>query len=248
MIGSLSRNTGTVPEYVRERYNSMPTPVNNNPHWAVFERNFSSPRMNPYLKRADFDENKAVELFEWNLEASLKFWPLIAHTEVALRNALAVQMNKLAIKNSYSKHWTEDEKGLLGSFKQNPRQTTYGEIIKAKGRISKKKIQLSPDQIIAELSLGFWSNLVSSTFTNIWPDLLNAFPNIPQRSQINVTEPLLDLKFLRNRIAHHEKIWNLDLNYYLASIQNLNYYLDQDLIDYTDFMVINARNYSIPPY
>ena len=69
--------------------------------------------MKPYLKRADFDENKAVELFEWNLEASLKFWPLIAHTEVALRNALAVQMNKLAIKNSYSKHWTEDEKGLL---------------------------------------------------------------------------------------------------------------------------------------
>ena len=70
------------------------------------------------------------------------------------------------------------------------------------------------DRIIAELSLGFWSGLVSNRYHDcLWRDILSfAFPYRPpdvRRGEIH--SRLEELRLLRNRIAHHEPIFHCDL-------------------------------------
>ena len=77
-----------------------------------------------------------------------------------------------------------------------------------------------PGQFIASMSLGFWVRLVSrGGYTyggrkadyerTLWrPALFKAFPGRPRRA---VQQRLNHLRQLRNRIAHHEPIFDRDL-------------------------------------
>ena len=79
---------------------------------------------------------------------------------------------------------------------------------------------LTPEQFVASMSLGFWVRLLgrggniyrgrkADYETTLWrPALHKAFPGRPRRS---VQQRLDRLRQLRNRIAHHEPIFNRNL-------------------------------------
>lgn len=67
-------------------------------------------------------------------------------------------------------------------------------------------------KVIAELGFGFWRFLLTrKTSDTLWPDLAGAFPHAPSRALHLVEDPVKRLHKLRNRIAHHEGVWQQPL-------------------------------------
>jgi hypothetical protein len=67
--------------------------------------------------------------------------------------------------------------------------------------------------VVAELSFGFWTSLLSSDYERIfWQRILtDAFPLMPRRlrSRPKLAGRLHTLRRLRNRVSHHEPIYKL---------------------------------------
>lgn len=63
----------------------------------------------------------------------------------------------------------------------------------------------------------------------LWPDLAGGFPWAPDRSRETIEDPLVRLHDFRNRLAHHQRIWNHDLEARAADIVKLASYLDPAL-------------------
>ncbi|MFN7835772.1 MAG: hypothetical protein ACK5NY_08320 [Burkholderiaceae bacterium] len=72
---------------------------------------------------------------------------------------------------------------------------------------------LPPGKVIAELTFGFWLQLTDAKLEHkLWvPYLHKAFAprKAPKRAVLN--QKLEKLRQLRNRVAHHEPIFHLDL-------------------------------------
>lgn len=65
-------------------------------------------------------------------------------------------------------------------------------------------------KVIAELPFGFWTLLVSNRYESLWRlSLHRAFPHARSRRQI-IHWRLDAIRFLRNRIAHHEPSFPAD--------------------------------------
>ena len=74
-------------------------------------------------------------------------------------------------------------------------------------QVEKVKDEATPGRVVAELSFGFWVGLFANVYDqNLWrTDLYHLFSPRPQRRQLH--EDLDKLRTLRNRIAHHEPIF-----------------------------------------
>ncbi|MBX6331688.1 MAG: hypothetical protein IRY91_07565 [Gemmatimonadaceae bacterium] len=76
-------------------------------------------------------------------------------------------------------------------------------------------------RLVAKLGFGFWTALCRAPYDHsradgpkLWPTLLpRVFPHMPRagRSRQNVQARMDGIREFRNRIAHHEPIWNRDL-------------------------------------
>lgn len=99
----------------------------------------------------------------------------------------------------------------------------------ARRRVRRNGKDPSDSQTISELSFGFWRFLITRRHTALWPDLASAFPGAPDRRRETVENPVARLHELRNRIAHHQRIWNRDLAARYADVLLVAGYLDADL-------------------
>lgn len=85
--------------------------------------------------------------------------------------------------------------------------------------------QKHPGMIVASMTFGFWTGFFHNEFEDFWrknPGLSLVFPNFNDRPQGQLLRKPLNKRFqaikeqLRNRVFHHEPIWNqriLMLNY-----------------------------------
>ena len=92
--------------------------------------------------------------------------------------------------------------------KQRDGYLVSGVVAAARARVRQKRKRVTPGQTISEMSFGFWRFLIARRHTNLWPDLVGAFPNSPDRRRETVEEPIARLHDFRNRLAHHQRIWN----------------------------------------
>jgi hypothetical protein len=83
-------------------------------------------------------------------------------------------------------------------------------IIDAKKKLTGNSKSLHPHRMIAELTFGFWTSLTGPRYAQtLWDTYLkNAFPesNVGRKA---AQKRLRKIRFLRNRIAHHECIVGL---------------------------------------
>jgi hypothetical protein len=90
------------------------------------------------------------------------------------------------------------------------KQSHMDSIVKAQADAAFGRTPDSPTpvgKVVAELNLGFWTGLIAGGYEQtLWhPCLRKAFPNItlPRKKAY----PLLsDIKSIRNRVAHHERV------------------------------------------
>ena len=143
-------------------------------------------------------------MYEQNILLSESLEPCLSVFEVALRNAIIIQLERMA----RSKRW-------YICFRSNAvlrRLNDYVDV--AINHIQNRGEQVTEDKINGELTLGFWVSLFNAEYERIlWKYLRLAFPNMPKgiRKRKNVSSPLNAIRVLRNRVYHNESIaWDLN--------------------------------------
>jgi hypothetical protein len=90
-------------------------------------------------------------------------------------------------------------------------RTETDTIAKAENKLRQARKPLTPDRIIAELSFGFWTSLLSSKYEqSVWNRIAkSAFPKCPRsmRRRRTIAPRLHEIRHLRNRVFHYEPIW-----------------------------------------
>lgn len=191
------------------------------------ERLFSAQRMNAYAAFCDGDFASAIALYRWNATITAAFWEPIGHLEVALRNTLAAQLAARHQRLRRPGEWLDDPERELSD-------RARGVIGAARARVRQKGKRASEGQMISELSLGFWRFLVTKKLTGLWPDLASAFPHAPNRKRETVEGPVARLHDFRNRLAHHQRIWNRSPVARYEDLMVVAAYIDADLATWID--------------
>lgn len=162
---------------------------------SLCETYISSERLAAYVQYARGDKWVAIRLYERNTEISEALYGVIQGLEVTLRNAIHnILAKKLGCTDWYNAFPLQDSE-----------QETISE---AKANIAKRPAVETPGRIVAELRFGFWVRLFSHPYDkSLWvPYLRTIFPLKLENQRTYIHGRLVELKTLRNRIAHHERI------------------------------------------
>jgi len=182
----------------------------------------SEPRLSTYVDACGGNLDAVLRLYAWNAAVSAAFWQPLGHVEVALRNAMSDALSKRPGRGGVRGSWLDDPDRVLDG-------RARADIATARRRVRRKRKQPSDAQTISELGFGFWRYLITRRHTALWPDLASAFPGAPDRRRETVEEPVARLHELRNRIAHHERIWSSDLPARYTDVLLVAGYLDAGL-------------------
>lgn len=181
---------------------------------------FSGPRLEPYLRACEGTGVSALDLYIWNTQVTSALFEVIALVEVGLRNAM---------DRALSAHFKDEDSGIPWFFR--------GTLISpgTELKIQETRARLIPSgrdtraQIIGALTFGFWSGLLGSQSEELWRKALhNAFPHSDgHRKSAGVAAE--SIRKLRNRIAHHDSVLNLDVMFELEQLIKFAGMLSKDL-------------------
>ena len=171
-------------------------------------------RFATYLSAANQDEDGALALYSLNTRVSAELYAWLGFFEVALRNAL--------IRSLTPDHVAQEFDPLLAIWADltPPARANY---LNAKQRLLNQGKTVTVNGILTELPFSFWRYLTSSRYQNsLWSSYLRfAFPGLWPQKRIAVYDGIEHAVLLRNRIAHHEPIFNRHLGQDLAKIQQI---------------------------
>ena len=165
----------------------------------------------------------------WNQRLSGSILSDIAHVEVALRNVISDFLNRRFCVPEGSLHWLSDETNSLGkiggiAFRSRVRD--------AQASASLGGREPSFDDVIAELSLGFWLNFLSGTYQHLHGDLVTVFVGAKNRNLRQMRQVGSRLRNLRNRVAHHHRIIHRDLDVDWRDIVTFANFIDPRLREF----------------
>lgn len=198
---------------------------------AFLQRHLSTPRFGHYLAHCNGDVARAEVLYTWNTQISAAMWEPLSLLEVALRNTIDRQMSNRHRKLGRGSHWIFDDHRELGRDRhgQNKHAQPFKDVETAKRRVKSNRRQLNAGQVMSEISFGFWHQMVSRAQQFVWPDLASGFPHAPNRAQGTIHDPISRIRDIRNRIGHHHRIWNLDIEEYHFDILAVAGYIEPRL-------------------
>jgi hypothetical protein len=159
---------------------------------ASIERTVTRDRLTRYLSAAGQDVSGALELYEQNVRLSEALYGLLHGLEVAVRNA-----EHHALTAGFETPAWYDLAPLSPYWKDRIAMA------KAKPGLAGK-----PGKVVAELTFGFWVDLLKKqNHRSLWVGLQlhKAFPNARRHREL-IHERLKAIPLLRNRISHHERV------------------------------------------
>jgi hypothetical protein len=172
---------------------------------AEIEGALSPERLKRYLrKEPEADHHRAFRLYLWNLQLCEAIYGPLQFAEVSIRNGL-----QRAMEAHFKKADWYTSGGFRTLLSQNLKDELDRVSSKAKGDHGSK---LTPNHIVAGLSFGFWSHLLTVNFekSDVWPkQFRTAFPHRKpglQRERIHYR--IETLRDFRNRVAHHMAIFD----------------------------------------
>lgn len=203
----------------------------------------STPRFAPYLVKTSGDPHAAIELYWWNVGVSAAFYAPLHCLEMALRNAIHQQ---LAVKFKRTDWWDVAPLNKSG----------LRVVADTRSKLATRARATTADDMVAELSFGFWVSFVSNTYhRTLWvPCLHKAFPfHRGRRGPLH--SALHTMLLFRNRIMHHEPIHHRHLEADHETILRLLGYLSPAMAeqltsyDQVEVMLRNrpGRSSSISP-
>lgn len=183
------------------------------PKITSLERSISSARLSTYERESNGTKADAIHLYYWNMSLSQSLYVPIQTLEVSLRNIVSASISTIFGQNWY----------LQARFKKTlavwANDLLEKAVDKATTSTSKKGKSLTEGDVIANLSFGFWGELLAKRYeSSIWKKRLSvAFPNLKSRQIQDVYQSVHKIIRLRNRISHHEPI----ISHKLPSLYNL---------------------------
>ena len=168
--------------------------TNRLPEWMA--RDLSLPRLRRYIRAAHGDAQAAERLYWWNIEVSAALLGPLHCLELTLRNAL---------HNTLARHHGRPDWWEVAPLNERGRGLVDG----ARRSCRRRLQRTTPDDVVAELTLGFWVSLLSHASgydRHFWvPVLHSAFPYYRGRRD-RLYRDLTSLVLLRNRVMHHEPV------------------------------------------
>ena len=217
-------------------------------NFKYFRQYFSAARVNRYLLATGNSTSKAVKLYKANLKTSQAFHPLLGIFEVILRNKL----NDILTSHFTDPDWIINQKAgfmsdpsLRFTYKRTGLQKTNDflkrEINKAEKRLQKTRTPITSGKIIAEQTLGFWTDLFEvHHYRLLRGKPIQIFHSLPAgHGRKEVNDELDRVRRFRNRINHNEPICfkgsNIDFTEteeVHLSITNLLTWIDPEIIKF----------------
>jgi hypothetical protein len=179
-----------------------------------------------YLAACGNDLDQGMRLYSWNIEVSAAMWGGLSVLEVCLRNALNQRLESMTGRADW---WNAT--GLVLHFEQ---EDAIRQALRAAGQTNAPL-----GQVVSNLMLGFWTSLLANRYhQRLWvPALQGAFPrHRGRRSDLHLR--LEQLRRLRNRVAHHEPVFNRALASDHGDVLMVLDALDADL---RDWVASNSR-------
>lgn len=176
-------------------------------------KGLSQERLTKYARLIPNNLNGQIELYKWNNKLSETFYIPIQGLEIITRN----YFHQVLTEQSHS-WWTHV------NF-VHPQKNFIAQAIET---LKEDNKSITSDNVVASLSFGFWTGLLSAKYeNNLWRSCL-------YYSFKNISRPLLRkdvhrefnlIRMLRNRIAHHEPILRPDLaNHYFRILRMINWF------------------------
>lgn len=173
--------------------------------YSDFEKALSSARLSRYLVACSNNKDKALKLYQLNIQLSQDFYAILSLFEVALRNSIDDHYKTYFNDPEWLKNqctgtgFLNNQAFALGKFKSRKK---VNEAIRDLG------VRYTHDKVVASISFGFWVNLFAPIqFRLAGQNLHQIFISRPQGTQPRVLfNELTQLLNFRNRVAHHEPL------------------------------------------
>jgi len=172
----------------------------------AFRKSISEARFARYLKSANDNVILGIQIYYWNALLSQSMYLPLQTWEITLRNKL----NQFLIWK-YNAKWPYDARALRAFTKNDNKRLSD---TKLRLGSSYPGAQVPTDAIVADLSAGFWVSLLTKSYDVpfVWRfTIRRVFPHevaLDRETASSICDRLLDL---RNRVAHHEPVLDLDL-------------------------------------
>ncbi len=159
-------------------------------------------RFGRYLAWADGDHGRALDLYALNTRASEALYTPLQMLEVALRNRI-----HSILSAAHRPRWFE-EPGFLAV----PHQAA--QLAEALADLAREQKEPTPGRVVAALTFSFWTAMLGAPYENLWQTDLHRIGRRADGRGLrrkDLSGPLTPIRFLRNRIAHHEPVLAWDL-------------------------------------
>ena len=182
---------------------------------AVF-RSIPAARLIPYMLASHQDTYAALDLYGWNVQVAAALHETLAHFEIAFRNRIDEALTSRHKHLRRRGDWLDDN---YSEFTTRASDLLFDARLAATDHMKKdiqqgKRVGIERGHIVAELTLGFWRRLLDTRYENVHGSaVMRLFPDLKRsrNSDMDNLRQLVDpLLSLRNRIAHHEPIWDLN--------------------------------------
>lgn len=173
----------------------------------------SHPRLATYLRRCHGDEDRALALYRANASIGGTAYIAIHYFEVIVRNALDRELQRWNQATNGTADWTMAPAPLLEAVLT--RERLYAARRDA-ARAAQGRRAVTHDDVLVRFTLGAWRGLLP-TLRNRWKQTLweealqHSFANRQGVRTDQIVQSVSIVYDLRNRIAHHEPIFALDL-------------------------------------
>ncbi len=162
----------------------------------------SEARLTKYDLAVSAGEKSALDLYAWNALISGSLLTPLQVCEVVIRNAVSD-----ALEAVYLTEWPWN-----ATFEKSLPYARRIELLQAREGAS------ATGQVIPELTFYFWQSMFTNRFfVRLWEPFIDSiFPNIRnnmarQEKRKYIHDELEHIRKLRNRIAHHEPVFNRNL-------------------------------------
>ena len=183
----------------------------------ALEKALSPTRLGGYYDRDAGDGDvQALARYLWNMALQAALSPVLHTAEVTIRNAVFEAAAKVADTRGRPfndiRCWLDTRPSLLYRNEQEA-------VEQAKKRLRERRTSMTPGHLVATLSFGFWVNLLNASYEQgrasgpaLWPAALNAFHNVPkaERTRGDLRRRFDAVRSFRNRVMHHEPVWDQD--------------------------------------
>lgn len=178
----------------------------------------SPERFAQYERAAGGDPDLASRLYEWNARAAAALFEIIHHFEVLLRNAIVRQLaadgqSPATVPGS---PWVQSAK----------------QIQDVESRLKRRGKAITAGRVYSGLSFGFWQTMFGADYEELWRHSLKNVFRHSRADRPVIAAYLESLNQIRNTIAHHGSLIELDVRVEAQKIVRLVSWIDPDAAEW----------------